>query len=84
MNYKSYKSYDSHVKQTHTKHKYLKTKCINTALKYKCKKKVVFFSYLFLCLFRNHSEPVSNHAQDSSKISKSYEDPKPHDRLIEV
>lgn len=43
MNYKSYKSYDSHVKQTHTKHKYLKTKCINTALKYKCKKKSCFF-----------------------------------------
>lgn len=41
-------------------------------------------THLLLGLLRDHPEPVSNHAQDSSEVSKAHEDPEPHNRLIEV
>lgn len=35
-------------------------------------------SYLFLCLFRQHPQPVANHVQHCSKVGQTTQDPEPH------
>lgn len=41
-------------------------------------------THLLFGLFRQHSKPVSNHAEDSSKVHQTHQDPEPHQRLVPV
>lgn len=39
-------------------------------------------THLLFGLFGQHSEPVSNHAQDSCEVGQAHQDPEPDQRLV--